>query len=153
MLPTRVIELLAFTGCLLLAVSCAPQALLPSRQVDQVPPGQYDVTISEDLTGSRQFTAVLFQMTTVPVTLDLPKVSRVRGAKPDEFGSLLKSGFVVYEVRSANGVVAGYLMAPARAQVMVWDQGARGGVVVTVTALSSVPESGGGGGGGGGGAM
>ncbi len=53
-------------------------------------------------------------------------------------------------MRSANGVVAGYLMAPARAQVMVWDQGARGGVVVTVTALSSVPESGGGGGGGGG---
>lgn len=108
------------------------------------------MTISEDLTGSRQFTVVLFQMTTVPVTLDLPKVSRVRGAKPDEFGSLLKSGFVVYEVRSANGVVAGYLMAPARAQVMVWDQGARGRVVVTVTALSSVPESGGGGGGGGG---
>jgi hypothetical protein len=56
-------------------------------------------------------------------------------------------------VRGADGAVTGYLMAPDRAHVMVWEREPRGGVVVTVTGLSSVPESGGGGGGGGGGAM
>jgi len=150
MLRTRVVELLALASCVFMAVSCAPHTLLDSRQVDQVPPGRYTVTVWEDLAGRRQFRAVLFETAHAPLKIDLPGVSRVGIAKPDDYGNLLKAGFVVHEVRSADGVVAGYLMAPARAQVLAWDQGARGGIVVTVTGLSSVPESGGGGGGGGG---
>ena len=64
-----------------------------------------------------------------------------------------RAGFVVHEVRGADGAVTAYVMAPGRAHVMVWEREPRGGVVVTVTGLSNVPESGGGGGGGGGGAM
>jgi hypothetical protein len=121
--------------------------------VEQVPPGQYNVIVSEDLTGARQPSAVLFETANAMVTLDLPRVRCVGFAKPDDFGNLLKAGFVVHEVRGADGVVTGYLMAPGRAQVMVWAREPRGSVVVTVTGLSSAPESGGGGGGGGGGAM
>jgi hypothetical protein len=90
------------------------------------------------------------EATRAMVTLDLPGVRHVGSARPGDYGYLLKAGFVVHEVRGADGAVTGYLMAPGRAHVMVWEREPRGGVVVTVTGL---PESGGGGGGGGGGAM
>ena len=146
MLQPRFMELLVVSGCLVGILSCAPQALLRPRQVDQVPSGQYNVTVSEDQSGSRQYNAVLFETAAVPVRLDLPRVNRLGLAEPDDYASVLKAGFVVYELPSAAGVVTGYLVVPPRAQVMIWDQGAaRGGIVVTVTGLPSGPESGGGG--------
>jgi hypothetical protein len=148
-----IIKLSALAGCLFMAAGCAPHTLLRSRVVEQVPPGKYAVSISEDPTGSRQFSAVLFETTRAMVTLDLPRMRHVGTARPDDYGYLLKTGFVVHEVRGADGAVAGYVMAPGRAHVMVWEREPRGGVVVTVTGLSSVPESGAGGGGGGGGSM
>lgn len=150
MLRRRLMELLAVSGCLVGILSCAPQALLRPRQVDQVPRGQYNVTVSEDPSGSRQYNAVLFETTAAPVRLDLPRVNRKGMAEPDDYAAVLKAGFVVYELPSAAGLVTGYLVVPARAQVMIWDQGAaRGGIVVTVTGLPSAPESGGAGGGSG----
>ena len=136
MVRPRFMELLAVSGCLVGVLSCAPQALLRPRQVDQVPSGQYNV--------------VLFETAAAPVRLDLPRVNRRGMAEPDDYAAVLKAGFVVYELPRAAGVVTGYLVVPARAQVMIWDQGAtRGGIVVTVTGLPSAPESGGGGGGSG----
>ena len=146
-----IVKLSALAGCLLIAAGCVPHTLLRSRVVEQVPPGEYNVSVSEDPTGSRQLSAVLFETTRAMVTLDLPRVRHVGMARPDDYGYLLKTGFVVHEVRGAEGAVTGYLMAPGRAHVMVWEREPRGGVVVTVTGLSSMPESGGGGGGGGGG--
>jgi len=150
MSPVPMVKLSALAGCLLIAAGCAPHTLLRSRVVEQVPPGEYNVSVSEDPTGSRQLSAVLFETTRAMVTLDLPRVRHVGTARPDDYGYLLKTGFVVHEVRGADGAVTGYLMAPGRAHVMVWEREPRGGVVVTVTGLSSVPEAGGGGGGGGG---
>jgi len=146
-----IIKRSALAGCLVMAAGCAPHALLRSHVVEQVPPGEYNVSVSEDPTGSRQVSAVLFETTRAMVTLDLPRVRHVGPARPGDFGYLLRAGFVVHEVRGADGAVTGYVMAPGRAHVMVWEREPRGGVVVTVTGLSNVPESGGGGGGGGGG--
>jgi hypothetical protein len=148
---TPIIKRSALVGCLFMAAGCAPHTLLRSRVVEQVPPGEYNVSVSEDLAGSRQVSAVLFETTRAMVTLDLPGVRHVGPARPGDYGYLLRAGFVVHEVRGADGAVTGYVMAPGRAHVMVWEREPRGGVVVTVTGLSSVPESGGGGGGGGGG--
>jgi hypothetical protein len=148
-----VIKLSAVAGCLIMAAGCAHHTLLRSRVVEQVPPDEYDVSVSEDPTGSRQLNAVLFETARAMVTLDLPRVRHVGMGRPDDYGVLLKAAFVVHQVRGADGAVTGYVMAPGRAHVMVWEREPRGGVVVTVTGLSSVPESGGGGGGGGGGAM
>jgi len=148
-----IIKRSALAGCLVMAAGCAPHALLRSHVVEQVPPGEYNVSVSEDPTGSRQVSAVLFETTRAMVTLDLPGVRHAGPARPGDFGYLLRAGFVVHEVRGADGAVTGYVMAPGRAHVMVWEREPRGGVVVTVTGLSNVPESGGGGGGGGGGAM
>lgn len=149
MLRPRLMELLAVSGCLVGILSCAPQTLLRPRQVDQVPRGQYNVTVSEDQSGGRQFNAVLFETAAAPVRLDLPSAQRKGRAEPDDYAGALRTGFVVYELSSAAGVVTGYLMVPARAQVTVWDQGAaQGGIVVTVTGLPSAPEAGGGGGSG-----
>jgi len=106
-----------------------------------------------EIAWSREVSAVLFETTRAMVTLDLPGVRHVGPARPGNYGYLLRAGFVVHEVRGADGAVTGYVMAPGRAHVMVWEREPRGGVVVTVTGLSNVPESGGGGGGGGGGAM
>jgi len=153
MSPAPIIKLSALAGCLFIAAGCAPHTLLRSRVVEQVPPGEYNVSVSEDPTGSRQLSAVLFETARAMVTLDLPRVRHVGIARPDDYGYLLKAGFVVHEVRGADGAVTGYVLAPGRAHVMVWEREPRGGVVVTVTGQSSVPESGGGGGGGGGGAM
>lgn len=150
MLRPRLMALLAVSGCLVGILSCAPQTLLRPRQVDQVPRGQYNVTVSEDQSGSRQYNAVLFETAAASVRLDLPKVNRRGLAEPGDYAAVLRAGFVVYELPSATGAVTGYLMVPARAQVMIWDQGAaRGGIVVTVTGLPSAPESGGSGAGSG----
>ena len=148
-----IMKLSALAGCLFIAAGCAPYALLRSRVVAQVPPGEYNVSVAEDPTGSRQVTAVLFEATRAMVTLDLPGLRHVGPARSGDYGYLLRAGFVVHEVRGTDGAVTGYVMAPGRAYVMLWEREPRGGVVVTVTGLSNVPESGGGGGGGGGGAM
>jgi hypothetical protein len=149
-LRPRCIELLAVAGCLVGILSCAQQALLRPRQVDQVPSGKYSITVSEDQSGGRQYNAVLFETAAAPVRLDLPRVIRRGMAEPDDYPAVLKAGFVVYELSSAAGDVAGYLVVPQRAQVMVWDQGAAGGgIVVTVTGLPNAPESGSGGSGSG----
>jgi hypothetical protein len=152
MFPAPVMKLSAIAGCLLIA-GCAPHTLLRTRLVNQVPPGEYTVTVSEDPTGSRQPNAVLFEAARGIVALDLPGLRHVGVASPESYAYLLKSGFTIHEVRGGDGTLTGYVMAPGRAHVMVWERESPGGVVVTVTGMESVPESAGGGGGGGGGSM
>ena len=149
-LRPRVTLWLSVAGYLFWGMGCASYVLLAFERVDRVPAGHYQVIISENPSGAQRYNAVLFEAESASVILDAPTVQRGRGATPDDFQAATRSGFVVYEIRGIAGTVQGYLMVPPQARVRVWDQpGRRGGLVVTVSDFSSVPESGGGGGGGG----
>jgi hypothetical protein len=143
--------LLSIAGCLFWGMGCASYTPLASERVDRVPAGHYQVIFSENRTGGQKYNAVLFEAETASVTLDAPTVQRASGTTPDGYQAAMGSGYVVYEIRGMAGTVQAYLVVPAHARVRVWNQpGGRGGLVVTVSDFSSVPESGGGGGGGGG---
>jgi hypothetical protein len=130
------------------SVSCAPYAPLTPERVDRVPAGHYHVAVSEHHAGSQSYDAVLFNLETPAVTLDLPTVERGVVGTPEDYAALFEAGFVVYAVRGASGTVAAYLMVPAQARVAVWGRpGRQSGPVITVTHLPAAPEAAGGGGG------
>jgi hypothetical protein len=87
--------------------------------------------VSEDHTGVRKYTALLFQIVNASVTLDLPTVEPGGVASPEDYPAALQAGFVAYEVRAASGPVQAYLLVPAQARVdgvepAKWERGARG---------------------------
>jgi hypothetical protein len=147
MLRPRLTLLLSIAGGLFWGMGCASYAPLTSERVARVPAGHYQVTISESHAAGQRYNAVLFGTETATVILDAPTVERGPGASPEDYEAAMRSGFVVYEIRGIAGTVQAYLMVPPHARVRVWDQpGKRGGLVVTVSDVSTVPESGGGGG-------
>ncbi len=132
---------------LLVAVGCARYALLTPQAVERVPPAQYRVTVSRSGGANREYSAVLFETAKAAVTLDLPRTERLGVATPEDYSDALKVGSLVYELRDVAGTVKGYLIAPADARVMAWEQNAsKGRLVVAVSGRPSVPEAGGGGG-------
>jgi hypothetical protein len=140
--------LLGVTGCLFWVMGCASYVPLTSEPVDRVPAGHYQVIISENPSGGQRYNALLFEAETASVVLDAPALQRRRDATPDDYQGALLSGFVVYEIRGIAGTVQAYLVVPQHARVRVWGQpGKQGGITVTVSDFSSVPESGSGGGG------
>ena len=145
----RCAQLLGMACWLIGIVSCATSVPLTPQRVDRVPAGRYHVMVSEDRTGAHRYNALLFETETAAVTLDLPTVERAGVAGPEDSPAALQAGFVVYEIRGTSGAVLAYLMVPARARVMVWNQpGKEDGPVVSVTGLPTAPESSGSGGGG-----
>jgi hypothetical protein len=150
-LRPRVTLVLGVAACLFWGMGCASYVPLTSERVDRVPAGHYQVIISGNSSSGQRYNAVLFEAETASVILDAPAIQRRGDATPDDYQGAMLSGFAVYEIRGIAGTVQAYLMVPQHARVRVWDQpGKRGGLMVTVSDYSSVPESGGGGGGGGG---
>jgi hypothetical protein len=144
----RCARLLGIACCLFGIVSCATSVPLTPQRVDRVPAGRYHVMVSEDRSGAHKYDALLFETAPAAVTLDIPTAARAGVAGPEDSPAVLEAGYVVYEIRGTSGAVLAYLMVPARARVMVWNQpGKEGGPVVSVTGLPTAPESSGGGGG------
>lgn len=142
-----IVRLLAVACCVFGGVACATYAGVTPERVDRVPAGQYRVVVSETHAGSHQYSAVLFNLATPLVRLDLPAVERNGVASPDDYAALIEAGFVVYEIRGDSGAAQAYLLVPPHARVTVWSRpGRRSGPVVTVTDLPGAPEAAGGGG-------
>ena len=146
---------LALVVSLLLVAGCVTSAALTPAQVERVPSGEYRVHVVEDRSGSHGYYAVLFVRQSASVTLDMPTVDRGMTASPGDYQTNMRTGFVVYELRSGAGPAQGYLMVSSRATVRMWEQpGSQGPLHVMLRDASGEPEMGGGGGGGaGGGAM
>ena len=142
-------RVLGVTYCLFCVVGCVIFVPLTPERVDRVPAGRYRVMVSEDPTGVRKYNALLFEMVSASVTLDLPTVKPGGTASPEDYPTALQAGFVAYEVRAASGAVQAYLLVPAQARVTVWSQPKReGGLLVSVIGLPTTPETAGSGGSG-----
>ncbi|HTY79224.1 MAG TPA: hypothetical protein VMI34_15470 [Candidatus Bathyarchaeia archaeon] len=145
--PTSLALVLLFAGCVTFTT------LTPAR-VESVPPGEYRVHVVEDTSGSHGYYAVLFVRAPASVTLDTPTVDRGMTASPGDYQVSMRTGYVVYELKSRGGPAQGYLMVSSHATVRVWEQaGSQGPLHVLLRDVSGEPEMGGGGGGAGGGAM